>query len=284
MWISPNFKKCDRITGKDSMEVVKNKMNKSKIVPVFLIIAFFISGLAIPFTHQKAKAAFPYDAEVSDVLTRIWDEIRPVIIITIKKKAISIAQNRVLDFIRGQDGAPLFIKNWEKWLFEDAQSAAFAAVDKYLGVDLCQTINVNIKTAVVRQLDLNEGFDDSLECTLDALVADPKNWNVLKDGWEPYFASLDDNQSIYGIYSNALSKGLTAISRKEFENAIKGISGNGYVNEDKKGNVIQPGSRLSSFVNNLDILPFQLDINSEDFGSIVSSVASGIINNFIKGL
>ncbi len=251
---------------------MKNKL--IKVVSGALVAVFIITAVFVVTPARKAQAFACLVPGPCQFFQGVVDGLQDSLIAYAKKRGIQIMQQKVMDYLQGAnaDGVPLFITNWQQEIFEVAQKYAYKGIDDWLGTNLCSNIDANLKQNVLRIVQLNLGLNIPAP---DCAIVPSRDWNVLKDGWDYYYAQLGDkNQRTTGILASALGISITLQGQKEAENATKGVANKGYKNvEDEFGNI--KNWTLKKMEDIKDFIIF--DVTNRSVGSFLGSMVGNIL-------
>jgi len=190
-----------------------------------------ITGVLLVTITLTSSGCVVTNLTVSDVprwIEYAIEKIEHVLVINVKETLKTTLINKLNALILGETtGQAGFITDWEEFLRDAPKRAAGEFLDDFFSVTPPKWANPRVET-ILRSTLTGEGV--SLECPLSQFIDDLDDvFDPAKGGgWDLFLLALDPRCNDAGRYLMAQGGMMATFTQKSYEQAIRGIVGQGY--------------------------------------------------------
>ncbi len=274
---------------------MKKRCAQSLLVAMLFVWTFGFVPQARAGVWGESIAATLMD----QVITTVKRSIEGAILGTLKVAAIEILNSKVGQMVGGGSGDPLFITDWNEFLYDTpAQQARLYMNDfftittrgkyssaNYTGIgDAAANITGNYPAYLVArsQSVIAAQSEDGMTAIydLDEFTANPATMFAEGDwrGYNAFFSNPANNPFGYSIMAQGAYANRLATAR---ESARVEAQSSGFIGQKKNGRTIAPAATIAGMVTNVQNIGNNMIATATNPGEFLTGVVSAVVNKTI---
>lgn len=267
---------------------------------VTLALALSVVFVSTPGTARAEIWGSNYAAAfVKEMLEKIQRQIEGTLLASFKSMAVNMINRQIDDLIGGGSNGPLFITNWEDFIYRAARdqtnmvmndfftqtSRGKYSMANYVGVGDVNSVAQSYLGKMVQQAKMATTEPPEYpQYDLDSVVSSPDVIFTTGDwrGLNAMFANPANN--VYGMTLMAEQKYQSELSKNIDLLTAEAVANKGFSSVKQDGYVITPGSTLADVVSSAKKLPNEIIAAAENPGELVGGVLMSVMNKTITNL
>lgn len=268
---------------------------KAKIIKIKAsILAIAISfSVVFPFSASAGAWGEPIQAAIlKQAMEEAYDAFVSSMVASLKITASKLIKDRLEALLLGKSNRPLYITNYEDFLFLQPQSKAQVLMDDYF-----KTITSNVSTSTRNSLVQVQSAVDAEIFGLTEKAVGPDIDDYVDGGAENIFdqnkgggltafnAAFDNPlNNPYGAYVYSSRVALNKIEQERRIAGTMAVAGQGYIGKvDPTTNLIQlPGITLKDMASAVENLPTQIVAFARSIPEVIGTVAASVLTQTIQ--
>lgn len=269
---------------------MKKKIIKIKIVVLVSVIT--LNTLFFPFSARAGAWGEPIQAAIlKQAMEEAYYAFKDSMVASLKITASRLIKDRLEALLLGKSSRPLYITDYEDFLFLQPQNRAQVLVDDYFN-SITSNVSVATRNSLIQVESAIDaeifGLIDTTGATIDEYVQGGLDYvfDQTKGGGLTAFNAAFDNpyNNPYGAYVYSSELALNKIEREKKIASDMAIAGGGYVGKvDPETNLIQlPGSTLRDLAATAESLPMQIVAFARSIPEVIGTVAAEVLTQTIQ--
>lgn len=266
-------------------------IQKKKTRTIAFVLIASLSFLAVP---RESKALWTPDIPAmifKQALEEAYDAFQATMRASLKQMAAKLIKGRIEALLMGKKGKPMYIQNYETFIYASAQQKAqakttsfFDSVNSKASGDVQKMIRPGQQAAINEIFKGTQGFKPNLD---EYVKGGSKNlFNQGSGGGLAAFNAAVSNPAnmAAGNYYMGSWYATNELVIAQDANRTEAVAGRGYVSKkDPKTNMIKlPGSLLSDLTSYAESLPMQIMAVATSIPEIIGTMAAQMLTETIQ--